>query len=287
MLPNSNGSHRSAIDQAWSGHASTALHVLRQISPQRATSPDLLLRQAANSRDAGTIGDSSTLLSDASRSTGPFALFAKAELQSVNGAASSSLPTINLARQDTKPFLDGNLTDSCWESATEIHLTSANSQMPQPAADCMVMMAWDDEHLFLAARMENVHGRQQQPDRTVDRLHDASHETRDRIQFQFDTDRDFVTGFEFTVDETGQTSDRCWQARNWNPNWYVADASDDATWRFEAAIPRSELNAGPIRPGDIWSVKIIRTAPGVVQQNLPPTDANTATDGYGLLRFIR
>lgn len=289
-LPNSGGRDTSAVDAVWDSNAEGALQLLGQLSPDRADSARVLLRQAANQRRREKYGENSTILSQAATGEDLYAVLARGELQAVHGAAEAPVPVITLPRAEAKPILDGNLTEACWQDASELHLRSASDEVAGTSADCLVMLAWDDDHLYLGGRVEFVEPNRQPLDRTVDRFHDAGHADRDRIQFTFDTDRDYTTGFQFTIDESGQTSERCWRAVGWNPEWFVAEDADQQVWRFEAAIPQSQLVPEPIRAGSIWAIQIQRLVPGVLTQSLSNSELagpSVSTNGFGLLRFIR
>ena len=153
-----------------------------------------------------------------------------------------------------------------------------------------VMLAWDDDHVYLSGRVEFVAGHTNRMDTTRERRFDADHHDRERVTVFFDTDRDYMTGFHFTIDETGQTSERCWRAKNWNPEWFVAADADERVWRFEVAIPQEELLARQLKAGDLWGLRIRRICPGVVVQSLVSADSESRerdTQGFGLVKFIR
>jgi hypothetical protein len=149
------------------------------------------------------------------------------------------------------------------------------------------MLAWDEEFLYFSARFSRTALRRSSVEQVANRSHDAKHVNRDRLELEIDTDRDFVTAFHLTVDEAGLTSDRCLMLNRWNPKWFVATDSDDDVWRVEAAIPFSELATKPAKPGDLWSVKLRRVIPGVLQQELVGSSATVSTQGTALVRFIR
>ncbi|MEO2017386.1 MAG: YCF48-related protein [Fuerstiella sp.] len=290
LLWNPSGSDRSAVDVQWNRNADRALGVLRSLAPEVANSPRLLLRQAANVRRHGSFGANSTLLAKAAAGSDLYSLLARAEQGAVHGAAETTVPTINLPKVRAKPVLDGQLTEECWQDAIELHLAVSNADPVVASADCLIMLAWDDDHVYVAGRMEHCPGHSNQMNHTVDRFHDAKHGTLDRVIINFDVDRDYTTGFEFVVDESGQTSERCWTARSWNPQWYVDAEADETSWRFEIAIPQAELQTTPLRAGNLWGLRIRRLVPGVMEQSLkdPETeDAEAHTNGHGLLRFIR
>ncbi|MCA9086256.1 MAG: hypothetical protein KDA81_19495 [Planctomycetaceae bacterium] len=305
---NSRGSHRNAVDETWDLNAEKAFGFLAEHAPQRAESSQVLLRKAANVRRQNTFGETSTILSQAAQGDDLFAVLAQAEQQAAFGAAQALIPVINLpaaitADSKTKslekirpPVLDGNLSDECWHSSPEIHLATIASTIEHVDSDCLIQLAWDSEHLYICGRVERAAANDLKPDPLADRHHDADHGRNDRLTLMVDTDRDFTTGFEFSIDEAGNVGDRCWKSTHWNPQWYVANDADEHVWRFEAAIPFSEFASRPVRPGELWAIRLQRIVPGVLQQelrNTPQEDANvsitatTDTQGYGMLRFIR
>lgn len=288
-LWNNNGSANSAVDQQWDRNAEMALSALQRLSPTRASSPRIVIRQAANILRSDAYGQNRTLLSKASSGDGLYSFLAKAEMQGEHGLAETPIPVINIKPTEQKPFLDSNLDEDCWQDAIEIRLTDSKTNIAASTPDCLVMLTWDDEYVYLAGRIEKSR-LSTVVDPTAERHHDSSHNTNDRIEFVFDIDRDYTTGFHFTVDESGQTSERCWSKKNWNPEWHVASGNDGQAWRFEAAIPQKELLPNDLRAGALWAVQIRRLVPGVREQALihpdkPPADPNA--NGYGMLRFIR
>ena len=287
-FPNSSGRDRLAIDANWDRNADISLKALGRIAPKRSRSPEILLRHAANLLRQETYGKNRTVLAQAAAGEGLYSLLAQAEMQSMHGTAETTVPILNLPQTQSRPFLDGNLTEPCWEDAIEVHLQAPSNQPGTP--DCLIMFAWDKDHFYIAGRIERPANREDRMDQTAPRHHDAEHGTHDRVEFMLDTDRDYTTGFHFVIDEAGQTSERCWTSGNWNPEWFVATESDTDVWRFEAAIPQKELLDQPLRAGGLWAVRARRTIPGILQQVLKdedrPTDL-TGADGFGLLRFIR
>ena len=289
VFANSNGSDTAAVEELWDRKAAAALNLLERLDPDRASSARIMLRKAANARRAGTMGAHQTILTEATSSGDLHSLLARAELQAMHGAATVPVPVTNVQRTATRPYLDGNLDEQCWQNATEIHLHS-DASTPNSVADCLLMVSWDAEFIYLGARAEFTGDDHKTLDRTAARSHDADHGLRDRIQILFDVDRDYATGFQFTIDEAGQTSDYCWRSRNWNPQWFVAENADETSWRFEAAIPHGEMKLQPVRAGELWAVRMQRIVPGTLEQTLSnkyESEQPTNTRGFGLLRFIR
>jgi hypothetical protein len=149
------------------------------------------------------------------------------------------------------------------------------------------MLAWDEQFLFISARLEKAPSKHNVVELAAARSHDAKHGDKDRFEIELDTDRDYVTSFQLTVDESGQTSDRCWMLTRWNPQWYVAVDSDETAWRIEAAIPFSELISRPAKAGDIWTVRMRRVLPGVLEHSSMSADSVANAGKTGIVRFIR
>ncbi len=291
------------LHQRWDSHAMTAFSILS--NPNRgngsvALTPLVRLRIAANYRLQKKSGEQSTTLSELSQRDDQYGLFARCEMQVTHTPTAPILPLINLPKRSERPFLDGVLTDSIWEDAEEILLTPFVRDSVDPATgtrrksisneadvSSLTMLAWDDEFLYLAARLQRAPDKSRPIELAMHRSYDAKHENRDRLELEIDTDRDFGTAFQLTIDEAGETSDRCWMLDKWNPKWFVALDADAATWRIEAAIPLQELSSTGARPGDLWNIRLRRIIPGVLQHELQTGTNAVSTDGTGMLRFIR
>jgi photosystem II stability/assembly factor-like uncharacterized protein len=297
----------AALKQRWDSHAATAFRILSAREASQVTTrqidPAVLLRYAVNQRQIDATGEQSNALAELSQRPDEFGLFAKSEMQ-LRAAATSPLPLFNLPRQTERPFLDGRLTDSIWENAQEISLRSGSASgrrgLDSSNADLdasidegddsvrsFSMLAWDEQFLFISARLEKAPSKNKVVELAAARSHDAKHGDKDRFEIELDTDRDYVTSFQLTVDESGQTSDRCWMLTRWNPQWYVAVDSDETAWRIEAAIPFSELISRPAKAGDIWTVRMRRVLPGVLEHSSMSADSVANAGKTGIVRFIR
>jgi hypothetical protein len=293
----------ATLMEHWDTHADTALRILSTnatgTNARREISPQIQLRFAASQRLKDRTGGSSNALADLSQRNDEFGIFARSEMQ-LHAAAVPGLPIFNLPRQTDRPFLDAKLTDTIWENSDEIPLrpfVRSESAADDEAGDVrpvvpssvhsLTMLAWDAEYLYVAARLERDPSATSAVELATHRSHDAKHENRDRFELEIDTDRDFSTSFQFCIDESGLTSDRCWLLDRWNPKWFVAVDSDESTWRFEAAIPLEELSARPAKPGDLWAVRMRRIQPGVLKHELPSGNAAVSANGTGFIRFIR
>jgi hypothetical protein len=204
-----------------------------------------------------------------------------------------------------RPYLDAQLTEPFWENADRLpigpehlvegRLSDADNKSPDtPPSE--VRLAYDNDHLYIAircpkspsprvSRAEPVEAQASAPRPQNPRPRDADLSQHDRIALRFDIDRDFTTAFELSVDSRGWTHDECWGDPHWNPTWYVAAASDEATWTIEAAVPLSELVETPLTARHVWAISACRTIPRVGYQTWTGEAATDSPDQFGLLIF--
>lgn len=288
----------SALNEKWDQHATTALRILKSRYPGSGQlPPEIQLRIAANLRLGQRNSEYNSVAADLSHRQDRFGILARADFQASNPAPGVVNPVVNLPQQNDRPYLDGQLSESIWENAQELRLiepqestleqegTEVRAVSASGTPPALVMLAWDAEFLYFAARMEHMDHSPVQL--ASGRRHDAQHHSLDRVTLAVDTDRDFGSSFSLTVDESGQTSEQCWFLKNWNPEWYVAVDSDHVAWRVEAAIPLSALSSPPARPGTLWSFSIQREKPGRLRQQYSADERTTLTEGTGMVRFIR
>ncbi|MES2788755.1 MAG: YCF48-related protein [Planctomycetota bacterium] len=183
------------------------------------------------------------------------------------------------------PVLDGLLSDECWQQSEEMALVTDQTGGPLKEKS-FVLMCHDREFLYFAgvcSRVPNV------PVNLPDhkgRTYDADLEDNDRITLMLDVDRDYVTYYRFTIDQRGWTNEDLWGDVSWNPKWYVAADGDEATWRFEVAIPWKELVPTAPGPGTMWAASVVRTAPAQgVQSWTTPVTSRPRLETGGLLKI--
>lgn len=185
------------------------------------------------------------------------------------------LPATHCLSTDQPPHLEGSLDEPVWQNVTPLTPHSAfRSQQSE------ILLAYDAEFCYLAARCQKISGAKYSPD-DRSRSYDADLSGHDQVRLWLDADRDYATWFQLAVDHRGWTGDRCWMDPGWNPKWFVAAGSDEGSWTFEAAIPWSELADKPPRPGDVWAIGAERIPPteeSAVSVEISPAD-------FGLLIF--
>jgi photosystem II stability/assembly factor-like uncharacterized protein len=196
------------------------------------------------------------------------------------------------------PHLDGFLDEPFWKNADKLRLRNdvfspprfeeGKGEGPHEKRDrAEVCFSYDKEFLYLAIRCPRTPVPQPPaPNSPSPRPRDAGLSQHDRVALRFDVDRDFSTAFELTVDERGWTHDACWGDPTWDPDWFVAAASDESSWTVEAAIPISALTSEPPTSRAVWAVAARRTIPRVGYESWTGNPAAPDTPAqYGLLIF--
>lgn len=300
------------IARRWS-QARRVVDLLQQTDPALLAQPEVQFILAALHREqqrpeaAAEIYRSHFGLDDGSD---PWHMTARGELWSASRGALSPKPVVRCARAAKPPVLDGLLHDPCWNAASEVRLqpptelTLGNDptfagarridglveqQRPlarsgEPAA--IVMLAYDDHYLYLAASVPRHAGVPVVPVQTAGRTHDADLATHDRLRFAFDVDRDYATWYQFEVDQRGAVRESLGDDVAWNPKWYVAADADPDHWRIEAAVPWERLVPAPPRRGAIWAAGLTRMIPAVGVQTWTAADGETVRpETFGLLQF--
>ncbi len=228
----------------------------------------------------------------------------------------------NCRHTHARPHLDGRLDEEFWQAADVLRLpapsgrgaggggalspaaasqsgTSSAAKAPSPnplskregvnarPSGVQVRLAYDDEFLYLAVTCPKAAGVHYAADDRP-RPRDADLSQHDRVSLRLDVDRDYATYYELVVDDRGWTREACWGDATWNPDWYVAAASDDASWTVEAAVPLGELVDQPPDARHVWAAAVRRTVPGVGVRSWAGAGAaadDDSPDQFGLLIF--
>jgi len=193
-------------------------------------------------------------------------------------------PLVRCVKTDAKPIIDGLLEEPIWSKAKPAQLESV--QGDDGGWPAVVMLAYDDQFLYLAASCRKAPGVNYVARSNGPRSRDADLSENDRIEFLFDLDRDYVSYYRFSVDHCGWTRDECWTDSAWNPKWFVASTSKDDSWSVEAVIPLNQLTGRFPRPGDFWALGVQRVVPGLGFQSISnPASISVRPEGFGLLGF--
>jgi hypothetical protein len=153
-------------------------------------------------------------------------------------------PTYNTSRLVTKkPVIDGKLDDECWKQGTwagDYHQWIPR-EGAKPTYPTEFNIQYDDKNIYVAFR-----GFDGEPDK-INRFAGVRDEyAGDMMGVNFDSYRDYRTGFEFTITAWGQKADLIlfnpmnWDF-NWNPVWKGKVGMEDSAWVAEMEIPLSQL----------------------------------------------
>jgi photosystem II stability/assembly factor-like uncharacterized protein len=216
---------------------------------------------------------------------GPWRDAALAELWLTDRSGPPPKPVAVCRQTATRPFLDGNFEDPCWQGLKPLIFANAVGDTAKDYPT-RAWLAYDQEYLYLALRCRHPEGHHVAPVKV--RPHDADLRPYDRVSLILDLDRDYSTYYHFQVDQRGCVCDDCWGDRSWNPRWFVAVHSDQASWQIEAAIPLAELSGDHVTLGKAWAFNIVRVVPGRgVQAWSLPADVQPRPEGMGLLIFTQ
>ncbi len=287
-MQNAGRTTTASAQMADSQRASQALHFARLIQsrrPQLSAEPWVQFPQSVAYRTAGMPRDAERFYHRLSSSPQPtdWGQCAAAELWLSHGRGLPPKTSYLCKRTAVRPWLDGQLTEELWQSATHLELTSA--QRDDSAWPAAAMMMYDDQFLYLAVCCRRVPGKTYQV-RTAARTRDPDLSDQDRVELYLDLDRDYTSFYRLTVDHRGCTGESCLGDIHWDPTWYVAQAGSGEDWIIEAAIPWSELTATAPHSRDVWIAGLQRVAPETgVQSFTRPAAVEPRSEGFALLMF--
>lgn len=281
---------RGALDRRlrfWQDRALQLSQFIQRRAPALYDAPEVQFPLASLHRRRQTLGLSDAIYRRFAQDNGSaWSTSAAGEIWMSTPAGIPDRTFVQCYATPTRPLLDGVLSDECWQDATELLLTSAPDEVPDPEKHALAMICRDGEFLYFAASFPRHPGALRDGPLKTGRKHDEVLADFDRVTLLLDIDRDYVTYYRFSMDQRGCTEDACWQDPSWNPRWFVAADGDESHWRIEAAIPLEELGPKPPREGDVWNVGIIRVAPAAtVQTWTHPTTSRPRPETFGLVKF--
>ena len=176
-------------------------------------------------------------------------------------AEDASIESPIAAKIATRPNLDGVLDDECWNAmfaAGQMQLIKMTppGREAQPRTD-VVLFGHDADFFYIAARCNKL-ARHTYRESNKARSRDAKIQNEDRIEIVLDTDRDYSSFLNFEVDHRGWCRDGSNAGNGWDPEWYVAQNSDEKSWTIEVAIPLEQLTAASIDENSAWVVSLAR-----------------------------
>lgn len=216
----------------------------------------------------------------------PWSQKAQWELALGRGNGRIDAPNVQATYGEVKPILDGNLNDPIWQAGKPVDFQAGTVSVEEGAPPAAMMVAFDDDYLYLAIRcMKSKKFQYEAPSKEA-RPRDADLEESDRVKISLDLDRDYATAYELTIDYRGMTSDALAGNQTWDPQWFVASKQDQATWTIEAAIPLGELTGEIIRPGTSWAMSAQRVIVGEGTESWPKSAVyEMGPSEFGLLQF--
>ncbi|MDR3110816.1 MAG: hypothetical protein LBU65_14200 [Planctomycetaceae bacterium] len=148
-----------------------------------------------------------------------------------------------------------------------------------------VMLMYDNEFLYVGLRCKRVAGYSYVPQNGKPRQRDTDMSNQDRVEIMLDIDRDYSSAYKFTIDYRGWVNDSCMNDTSWNPDIFVANASDGESWLIEAAIPLSALTKKTLKPNETWAIAIRRLVPNNGIECWNAENSFDLEEGFGLLIF--
>src|SRR5262249_34035667 len=133
----------------------------------------------------------------------PWSQAAAGEIWLSNPIAAPTGPVTPCGFIPVRPILDGALSDRCWQNAAQLPLVASGRDRKDAKRQAVAMLCYDTEYLYFAASLPRGKGARTDGPVTGDRRHDEDLGDFDRLLFSFDIDRDYVTSFNFAVDQRG------------------------------------------------------------------------------------
>jgi hypothetical protein len=164
-----------------------------------------------------------------------------------------------------RPYLDGKLDESIWQSGQPFRLATGGT--------ATVRIAYDVDFVYLAIqgpRLQNPlsdqstrpQGPKTTPADSKPRIRDHELDGHDRYVIRLDVDGDLLTAYQLEFNAKSETRDSCDGFTQWQPTWFIAAEHDGETTIAEIAIKKSDL-VGPLQtPGQHWNLSLIRPQPG-------------------------
>ena len=182
-----------------------------------------------------------------------------AQAQSVDRKAATALRVPNGSIR-----VDGRLDDEIWQKATPItdFIQKEPTEGAAPTDPMEVRLAYDDDALYVGARMFSRDGRIQAPLGRRDNTDQAEH-----ILVAFDTFLDRRTAVVFGVTAGGVRIDRYHSSdqeesfdSGFDPVWRAETNIAADQWTAELWIPFSQLRFSP-RTDQTWGLNLLRFRP--------------------------
>ena len=170
-------------------------------------------------------------------------------------------PSLDVARTETPPVIDGVLDDPAWTDAPvidELWQVEPVEGAP-PTRRTEVRIVYDDDFMYFGVRCFD-----DEPDRIIatQLKRDGIQEADDRVEIVIDPFFDRRNGYLFSTNPVGARLDALLEANrlvleNWDGIWYAGSTIDEQGWSAEIAIPFKTISFNPRTSR--WSFNIERT----------------------------
>jgi hypothetical protein len=181
--------------------------------------------------------------------------------QSPAPAAAATRKSIEIARTELTPEIDGELNDEIWKIATVI--SDMHQFQPvdhgEPSERSEFYLAYNERFLYVGARLydsdpSGISARQL--------VQGQGMQFDDAFEFILDTFNNGRTGYQFQVNPNGIRREGVYENPNnlnsdWSGIWLVESRIDEQGWTAEVAIPFNTLNFDPTTSE--WGFTIART----------------------------
>jgi hypothetical protein len=165
-------------------------------------------------------------------------------------------PVYNTVRLTTaRPAIDGKLDDACWKTGewASDWTQGIPNEGAKPTYPTDMKILYDDRNIYVAFRIH-------EPDmRKMTKMAGVRDEfVGDIVGINFDSYRDYRTGFEFNITAWGQKIDLIlFNPDNWDVNWQAVwkgrVGMEDSAWVAELEIPFSQLRY-PDKEQQVWGL---------------------------------
>lgn len=142
-----------------------------------------------------------------------------------------------------RPVIDGKLDDECWKVGTWAgdYTQFIPDEGAEPTYPTEMNIQYDDKNLYIAFRAYD-----DEPDKILRLAGGRDDIVGDMVGINFDSYRDYRTGFEFTITAWGQKVDLVlFNPMNWDFNWDAVWKGkvglEDSAWVAEMEVPFSQL----------------------------------------------
>ena len=160
-----------------------------------------------------------------------------------------SVPYLAAPKTDVAPNLDGEIGASEWEAASgpsaliDIAKHSIAGQQPE------VWVTWDDEALFVAARLPLPKGKAPVAKVTA---RDGNVWEDDAIEVFLDPTHSHGDYYQFIVNSAGAQWDSHKKDGSWNADWQANALVAEGHWSVEMRIPFAALGRGTPEADELW-----------------------------------